>query len=220
MKKQLDYILTGAMIVAALGLTGNYFFRSKPVDPRNPPSHRLSSSEWKRVVDGGRVLSGSTDAADTIAVFTDLQCPVCKVFHLGALDSAMITYPKSVRVVLVHYPLSYHKQAMAMARATECIDDPIRLQRWLDYVYEKQDSLPFLSAAQLANGAGIADTAKLLQCALDRATEGRVNTASALGDAVGVRGTPTVVVNGLVFGRPPRPAQLDSALRSARRGEG
>lgn len=187
MKKQLDNLITGAMVVAALLLTGSYLLRDRDGGSRQTEKPRkLATAEWKRITSAGRTIAGALDAVDTIAVFTDLQCPVCKSFHLGALEQVLEAHPNSVRVIAVHYPLSYHPQAMTMARATECIEEPM-LRSWFDQVYRKQDSLPFKSAAQFAQTVGVVDTAGFANCAAASAAAARVAANIALGDSVGVK---------------------------------
>ena len=54
--------------------------------------------------------SGSPNAPITLEVYTDFQCPMCRVFYLDVLPSVLSEYVASGKVRLVHrdFPLSQH----------------------------------------------------------------------------------------------------------------
>ena len=69
--------------------------------------------------------------------------------------------------------------------------------------FAKQDSLGLKPWQSYATEAGIADTARFARCVLSTSPVPRIDDGLALGRRIGVRGTPTVVINGWRLARPP-----------------
>jgi protein-disulfide isomerase len=63
-------------------------------------------------------IRGDKNAPLTITEFSDFQCPYCARLQ-PTLEKVLKAYPKEVRLVYKHYPLSFHKQAQNAGKATE-----------------------------------------------------------------------------------------------------
>ena len=61
---------------------------------------------------------GSREAPITIEVFSDYQCPQCRVFYLDTARQLMLTYIPAGKVYYVHrdFPLSMHSHSREAAR--------------------------------------------------------------------------------------------------------
>jgi protein-disulfide isomerase len=143
----------------------------------------------------------------TVVEFSDLECPFCRRFHI-ALQGAQVRLGSQLTHVFIHYPLSYHRFARPAARAAECAAEQGAFHPFIDRVFERQDSLGLKSWAAYALDAGIADTGRLTRCAAESGPLPRVDHGVALGQKFGVKGTPTVIVNGWRLPTTPNEEQL------------
>ena len=70
----------------------------------------VSAADW---------VEGPEDAAVTLVVYSDFQCPICIAFE-PVLQQLQAAYPDDLRVVFRHYPLtSLHDKAFLAASAAE-----------------------------------------------------------------------------------------------------
>ena len=67
---------------------------------------------------GTSPILGPKDAPVTIVEFADLQCHFC-LREYPKLKEILETYPKEVRLVFKHFPLSFHKDAKSAHAAVE-----------------------------------------------------------------------------------------------------
>jgi protein-disulfide isomerase len=80
-------------------------------------------------------------------------------------------------------------------------------------VFEKQDSLGLKSWSSFALDAGIQDTVMFARCAGDTVELPLVVRGRALGERIGVRGTPTILINGWRMPAPPYDSLADIIKR-------
>jgi protein-disulfide isomerase len=120
-----------------------------------------------------------------------------------------------VQVLLVHFPLAIHRFAKPAARALECAYHGGSAESFTSTVFSHEDSMGVITWGELAHRAGIVDTARVERCARDPAPVRRIEEGVALGERIGVRGTPTVMINGWRYGVPSR-EQLDSTVTAMR----
>lgn len=67
-------------------------------------------------------IRGNKDAAVSVIVYSDFECPFCKRHH-PTLATILETYGDDVNVVYRHYPLAFHPNAQPAAEASECITE-------------------------------------------------------------------------------------------------
>lgn len=98
-----------------------YDIRAAVKAKKTTAKKRPASVELPAIAKGG-LLFGDKEAATTIVMFTDIECPFCQRFH-------QMTYPdlkkdfidtKKVRFVIRHFPLSFHRDALNAAKAVVC----------------------------------------------------------------------------------------------------
>lgn len=143
---------------------------------------------------------GAKDAAVTIVEFTDFQCPFC-IREVPKLKQLVKEYPNDVKVVFKNYPLGFHKRAKPAAAAAMFAAK----QKGNDAFWEMHDKI-------IAGGTKKLDTATLRGYAEEVGLEltsfdAMLADASKIDELLkadlaearkcGVRGTPTVMVNGL-----------------------
>ena len=154
-------------------------------------------SDWKSFVPHG-IQVGDATAPVTIIEFSDFECPFCRKFQ-SSLDSVRHDREKLVSFVFVHFPLPMHRFARPAARAAECASTLGKFDDFQRVVFEKQDSLGLKTWGSYAIAAGILDTSAFVRCAAGTELLPRVEDGLAMGNKLGVKGTPTVLVNGWRF---------------------
>jgi protein-disulfide isomerase len=171
---------------------------------------------WQDGMPFSTQLAGNADAPVTLMELTDLQCPACKGFE-KTLNEVAAERPNDLRIVTVNFPLEQHEFAKPAAYAAECADASGRYREWVDVVFAQQDSLGKKSWGSLAADAGIADTTAIGACAAKTKSE-KVDGGLAFGEAIEATGTPTVIINGWRYSRPPSKAELLAAIDNLKDG--
>lgn len=202
-----------AAVVVAVAVRREFF----PPDqnPSEPITEPIPVDNWEELIASGHSV-GPRDAAATILVFEDFECPACRQFALGPLRELRSRYGDAVRVVHRHWPLPYHRFAYPAARASECAAAQGRFEAYRDLLFEKQDSLGLKTFTEFAVESGVPDIPAFDEC--NSATEPvpAVTADSAAVRDVGGTGTPTVLINGL---RLPRTRLLGPLVEAAVNGE-
>jgi protein-disulfide isomerase len=149
---------------------------------------------------------GPTTAAVTIVEFGDLECPDCRMEAPLLRHNVPETFSDKVRVYFKDFPLeSIHPWARAAAIAGRCIyhQDAQAFWKFYDWIYDNQQDINGDNLkAKVAGWAGEnnLDTLQLGRCIDTKATEEEVNQSIAEGRALGLRGTPTLFINGRKIG--------------------
>lgn len=126
-----------------------------------------------------------------IREFSDFQCPYCKQFTLQVKPELEKRYinPGLARFSFRHFPLTQiHPQAMPAALAAECAAQQGKFFEYHDALFEKG-----INVSARAQELKL-DELKLLRCTQDPATRQIIESDLAMGNQVGVNGTPTVFV--------------------------
>jgi protein-disulfide isomerase len=182
------------------------------------------------------ITMGSSDAPVKVREFGDFQCPGCGTFSLNVRPSTVDPYVENGQVQFIFYdfPLvETHVHAFLAARAARCAGDqpapsgaqgpPAAEQgaywAYHDLLFEKQQEWAYQQGSVVDEFVGYAeelgiDADAFEQC-LESDRHADVVTANRrLGEQLGVRGTPTVLVNARNLGAP-RTIDLSQAIESA-----
>lgn len=153
---------------------------------------------------------GPDKAPVTIVEFSDLQCPHCK--DAQPIIDKLLTEEPNARFVFQNFPLPSHNWAAKAANYADCIGRNSKDAFWkfVQGTFDAQSSITEANADEkltaIADTAGVKG-ADMATCAAKADTKTRVEQSVALGQSVGVTGTPTVFVNGRrignVVGLPP-----------------
>jgi protein-disulfide isomerase len=142
---------------------------------------------------GGAHLMGPRDAANTIVLFTDFQCPYCA--KLDARLRELTSKRSDVRVVLRHHPLPMHPDARLAAKAAIAADLQGKLTSFSRTLFENQGMLDRAHLVDLAGRAGLDQ--KKFEADLDAPSTSQLLAADeALAAKLDVRGTPTSFIDG------------------------
>jgi protein-disulfide isomerase len=153
---------------------------------------------------------GPDKAPVTIVEFSDLQCPHCK--DAQPIIDKLLTEEPNARFVFQNFPLPSHNWAAKAADYADCVGRGSKDAFWkfVQGTFDAQSNITEANADEkltaIADTAGVKG-ADMATCAAKADTKTRVEQSVALGQSVGVTGTPTVFVNGRrignVVGLPP-----------------
>jgi formate-nitrite transporter family protein len=157
---------------------------------------------------------GPMDARVTLVEFGDFECPDCGLAYpvLKAVQQAL---GPNLRFVFRHFPLSAsHPHARAAAEAAEVAGAQGRFWEMHDRLYQHQTALADDDLRRHARKVGL--DLDLFERAMRLHTqEGRVREDLASGSVSGVRGTPTLFINGTRYDGPRDRSPLVAALARA-----
>lgn len=162
----------------------------------------------RRVVIAGVDLTGlgydqGNPAAPVVIVdFSDFACPYCAEFSRETYPAIAREYVATGKVLFKYMPFvaGSFRHAREATRAVECAAEQGRFWQMLDRVYAVQrewktasDAVPVL--AREAAAAGL-DTARAAACYASGRTDARTARLTSVASDIGVRVTPSFVVNG------------------------
>lgn len=148
--------------------------------------------DWREYAADGHAM-GPSDAPVTITTFSDFQCPACRALA-ASLDTLRARYPREVRVVYRHFPLDGHPYAREAAQASECAAAQGRFPEFHDALFAAQDQIGRRPFPRFAESAGL-DVRSFVACA-DSASRISLASDTEMARRLGVRATPTLLING------------------------
>ena len=111
------------------------------------------------------------------------------------LEQVLETYPKDVRVVELNFPLNNHKRARPAAAAALAAGKQGKFWELHDQLFENFKKINDQLIVKLASGLGL-DMARFERDRRSQEINNLINRDLTQGRKHGVRGTPTVFVNG------------------------
>lgn len=215
MSKILEPVATVVVALAALAVSGSYLWRNhaSPTS-RAPGSVAVASPETRWSVAADIALPAPRQgSAVQLIEFIDLECPFCARYH-STIDSVAMLLGDSVQIRFVNLPIEGHRFAPSGAAAVECAFARGLGEKFVSTVFQLQDSIGFLTWPILAKRAGLIDTAGFQECVDAPRTRKKVDSAVGVAKLLQMRGTPSVLLNGQRYDRPPK---LDKLLSDIRR---
>ncbi len=137
---------------------------------------------------------GAPDAPVEIVIFDDFECPYCAK-AVPLLKQVLEAYPDKARLVFKNFPLKMHKNARAASAAALAAERQGKFWPLHDLLFENYNKLTPQKIRELAEQVGL-DMARFDQERNDPALQQIINADLQEGQKVGVRGTPTVFING------------------------
>ncbi len=197
-----------------------------PSDTGQQPSE--DSVDMSQISLDGEPVLGNGDAAVTMVIFEDFECPFCKRFEENAMPQIKSNFVDSgqVKVVWKDLPLPerIHPWADEGAAAMECVfreggNDVFWAVK--DKVFANQDSInqnnAYSQIKQFASEEGV-DASAVQSCLDNDNPMEEVNQDKQEAGSVGATGTPTAFIAGQkIVGAQPYP-RFESAITSALEG--
>ena len=197
-------VAAAALVVAALFVRREFSQSGQRANTTNAGPTFVKS--WREAIPIARFV-GAESARVKLIEFADLECPFCAEFNRTSLVLRK-RFSKDLAVGFVHLPLPNHRFARPAAHAAECALGQNRFAEFVDATYRLQDSLGLVSWTRIAKEAGISDTVSFGRCIVKQPKMQAVEAGVSLAERWGVRGTPTVVLNGWRYSSPPSESVL------------
>lgn len=203
-KSPLPFVIIGVVLVA---VTAAVVLMSRPSASNSTTPTQNSGTTIQPQAQRTTPQPGATNpytrgmqtARVTVEEFSDFQCPACGVLEPG-LRRVMTDYNDRVHFIFRNYPLQMHKYAFLAARAAEAAGLQGKFWEMHDLLYDNQkewsDSMePRVQFDSYATRLGL--DVQRFKADMDRQDlADRVKADLLRGNSVGVKGTPTVYLNG------------------------
>lgn len=193
-------LLASGALVSCSASTGEGSGAGEPTAASSQAAPQLSNEERseKLVPQGARTLTDPAEAEATLVLFTDYQCPYCSAMD-DVMEQVQADYGDRVQVVVRNFPLPKHAAAVSAAQAVEAAAEQGQMEEMSDLVFENQtewsedgaDSADMFTG--YAQSLGL-DTEQFQEDMKSPEIADRVSNDVADGQDLGVRGTPTLVL--------------------------
>jgi len=210
MKRILPFIIILAVLGVALGsawyLTQSVPSSTNAVGVSQTPSSRGSQAPTPQPVANRGVpgaepahVKGPPTAPAHIEEFGDFECPPCALFH-PILEQMEAEFGDKLRVTFRQFPLPNHKHALVAASAAEAAGMQGKFWEMHGLIYEHQNEWKVLSDVRpifegYAKQIGL-DVERYKRDMLTDQVAQRIFQDGKRGHSLGVKGTPTVFLNG------------------------
>lgn len=146
---------------------------------------------------------GEDDAPVTVRVFEDLGCPACRQFTEEVKPRLVEEFVQTgdVRFQWNDFVIPVTSQSAAAANAARAVQEELGEEAHWDFTdtaYRNQGDLSYDFYATVAEEFGVEDTEVVTTKARERTYSPVIETDKSEGNDIGVEGTPSVVVNGVL----------------------
>jgi len=142
----------------------------------------------------GAPFLGPENAPVTLVVFSDFECSHCS--RVGSLfDEILAKYPKQVKIAFKNSPLAFHQQAQPAALAALAAHRQGRFWQFHDLLFENQKNLSEAKFVEIATRLNL-NLEKFNNDRKSPATRQELDRDINEAHKAGVRGTPTLFING------------------------
>ena len=194
MKRYLPFVIVAAVALVTFG-SGAMLYRAKRPQLLSMPENRSPSGKSGTE---SMHIRGNPDAMVTLEEFADFQCPPCGTFASFG-EELLKEYDSRLRIVFRNFPLPGHEHARDAALAAEAAGLQSRFWEMHDVLYREQavwSKAP--NARELFESYAGTIGLNLDQFRKDmdgEKTRERVDSDQALGDSLGIKLTPTLIIN-------------------------
>jgi protein-disulfide isomerase len=150
---------------------------------------------------------GTPGATVVVVLFSDFQCPYCKVEAQMLRQNLISNYPTQVRLYFIDFPLeALHPWARSAAIAGRCVfhQDPASFWDYYDWIYGRQESITLDNLKSIvtiwAKDRKDINTIQLGACMDTKETDKEVEAEITKGKEVQIDGTPSLFINGRRIG--------------------
>lgn len=207
MKRLLPFIIIIVVLAVALGAY-SYMKRSAVTSSPVPPSLTVTGPSGAATPAAANVapgaqpphIRGSENASVTLEEFGDFECPPCGLLH-PVIKGVENDYGPRLRVIFREFPLTpNHPHALAAARAAEAAGLQGMFFEMHDQLYQNQKAWKDLFDVRpvyegYAKSIGL-DVERWKRDQSSEAVEQRIFLDGNRAHSLGVKGTPTVYING------------------------
>lgn len=139
-------------------------------------------------------FKGPADAPVVIVEYTDFQCPYCA--RLGStLDEIMRLYPGKIKIVYKSFPLNSHKYSWQAATAAVAANEKGKFWEFYKLLFDNYSQINDAKIMEIRKMFGF-NTPEFEALMNSIEIRARVSNDREEGIRLGVKGTPTVFING------------------------
>jgi protein-disulfide isomerase len=162
---------------------------------RIPPAKKpIDYNKVHQLPIGTSAVLGDRNGAVTVTEFSDFQCPYCTRLQ-PTLKEVLKAYPEGVKLVFKDFPLSFHKQAKNAAKAARAAGEQGKYWEMHDILFDNYNKMTDDSFKGYAETLGL-DVEKFVADFSSTKYDKLIQDDINLGQKSGVRGTPTLYING------------------------
>jgi protein-disulfide isomerase len=162
-------------------------------------------------------VTGSSSQKIIFAEFSDFECPFCARGH-AVVKEFMAKNQNDVTLVFKHFPLAeIHKQAEPAAYASWAAMQQGKFWEYYDGLFAQQSRLGEDLYLELANNLKL-DLPRFNRDRQSEQAKATIKRDFELGKSLGVRGTPSFVMNGIFFSGVPSVSDLESLVAQIKSG--
>jgi protein-disulfide isomerase len=216
---KVQYLEKGQIAIANPGAAAPAGQNGQPAAPAAPGAK-------VNVAIGGFPVQGNKDAKVTLIEFADFRCPFCEQFFTNTEPQIIKDYVDTGKVKFAFRNFAFLGPAsIVAANASECANDQGKFWDFYNYLYKNQpaetDTTMYNTdtLTQAAVSLGMNDS-QFRSCLDNKTDDAKAAKDLSDGQAAGVSGTPTFVINGtLVVGAQPYAsikAVIDQELAKAK----
>ncbi|MCK5808500.1 thioredoxin domain-containing protein [bacterium] len=143
---------------------------------------------------GDSIYTGPKNAPITIINFSDFQCPFSQR-SVPVIAQLMEKHPGKIKYVFKHFPLGFHKMASKAASASIAAQKQGEFWEMYRKIFNDNKNLTQEKLNQRATELKL-DMGKYKSDSESQTTQDVIAQDIALGHTFGVRGTPTIFING------------------------
>ncbi len=147
-------------------------------------------------------FKGPKDAEIVVTVYSDFQCPYSGRVRKPIYD-LLKEYPDNMKLEFRHFPLSFHKDSNMASQASMAANAQGKFWEMHDKLFENQKALKRENLDKFAQELGL-DMDKFKKALDEETYKDIVDQQFKEGQKTGVRGTPSIYINGRKFQAPSR----------------
>jgi protein-disulfide isomerase len=201
-------VLIGIAVAVYISLGGTKAATPSTTGPTGTMPTTRSANVPTGKTDDGRYFVGKADAPVTVVEYADYQCPGCGFYstNLEAPFEKEFVETGKVRLIFHDFPLPMHANAISAAVAARCAGEQNTAAYWQmhDMLYTNQRQWSVLATsdvnsqfASYANQLSL-DAPTYAKCLANSEVTDAVITNQKASNALGLPGTPSFAVNGVV----------------------
>jgi protein-disulfide isomerase len=195
-------VIAGALIAASILFVGGKPSTKVAVDTNNNanPSVNAPAAGTQKIPDvrSDDHILGNKNAPVKLVVYTDTECPFCKMFH-STVKEVINSYNGKVAAVYRPFPLPFHKKSDKESQSAECVaslNGEAAYWNFIDLVFNTtsgNDSLDPAKLPEFAAQVGV-DVNQFNSCVSSGKFAQKIQDSIAEGTKGGVQGTPHSVL--------------------------
>ncbi len=208
-KNQSNIFLPASILIAGVLISGSVIYSTGLKQGgagavQEPDSAAEVVDESKLALNDEDVILGDPNAPVTIIEYSDFQCPFCGRFYSQSEGQIKENYIKNGQVKFIYRHFAFlGPESRAAAEAVECAKDQGNFWQYHDQLFDEEiadgaehnGNLNRELFMELAEAADL-DSAEFASCLDAGKYSEKVESDYAGAQALGVRATPTIFVNG------------------------